>query len=474
MPNKMSAQQFGASIKAKHPEYKDMNDEALGKAVLAKYPQYNDMVEQTPASTDPSGRTPTGEPAPGDTRNGVQRYLDNLITPDPRREEWQGPVKTGMDRFAQGVAGNVIPLISHPLNSAGSMVKSAGNALAEGHGDPMATAQAFARPLIESGVEDYQQNGPAKAIPHMIGQGVGSAAAGELGSGGGKLLTSGARAVSEPLEAGGGGLIDRAAGSLAKDFKRGAEPGRAYLEGGGTPALTMRGLADKAEAVKDTAGQGLGTHYDAATAAGKTIPAGEVSDALLDPAYKLRATQNAPGGTGESSLLDEYENRLTPYISSQPEFSPREVFDLKKNVGANTRWSDPSMFDMNSVRQQGVGRLGGVLTDAVPEAGPLNRIYQGSGNLAERAGMRADTGSPPFTSLVNRGLEGAAGIGLGYATHNPVLAAAPLLMDSVPVKTAAGYLLYHGGELAGATPNLAPIGAAAGAGAPLLRQQGAQ
>jgi len=59
------------------------------------------------------------------------------------------------------------------------------------------------------------------------------------------------------MQAGGGGLIDRAAGSLAKDFKRGAEPGRAYLEGGGTPALTMRGLANKAEAVQETAGIGL-------------------------------------------------------------------------------------------------------------------------------------------------------------------------------------------------------------------------
>ena len=72
MADKQTLQQFGASIKAKHPEYKDMDDVGVGKAVLAKYPQYNDMVEQTPTSTDPSGRTPTGEPAVGDTRNGVQ------------------------------------------------------------------------------------------------------------------------------------------------------------------------------------------------------------------------------------------------------------------------------------------------------------------------------------------------------------------------------------------------------------------
>ena len=66
---------------------------------------------------DPSGRTPTGEPAPGDNRNGFQRTLDNLTTPDPRREEWQGPVRNASDSFSRGIAENVLPFVSHPLKS---------------------------------------------------------------------------------------------------------------------------------------------------------------------------------------------------------------------------------------------------------------------------------------------------------------------------------------------------------------------
>jgi hypothetical protein len=199
------------------------------------------------------------------------------------------------------------------------------------------------------------------------------------------------------------------------------------------------------------------------------IPASAAREALLDPVNRLRAIQNGPGGVGASSLLDDYESGIRG--ATGQDFTPRSLFDLKRNVAANTRWNDPTMFDMNSVRQQGVGRVGSLLTDAVPEAKPLNRIYQGSGNLAERANLRADTGSPPFTSLVNRGLEGAAGLGLGYMTHNPLVAAAPLLMDSVPVKTGAGYLLYQGGKLAGKVPNLGPIGAGVGAGTSLLPQE---
>lgn len=536
------------------------------------------------------GRTATGESAPNDTRNAAQRYLDNLITPDARREEWQSRLRSGVDDFARHVAANVVPMISHPLTSAEGMVSSLLH--------PEDTAKALAHGVIS----DYQQHGPVRGTTDLLGTGLGMAATGELGHASGKLLTEGAHALSEPLQAGGSGLIDRAAGSLKSDFKRGAEPGRAYLEGGGTPALTMRGLADKAEAVKETAGKGLGEAYDAASQpaapqpirglleapqydvplasspdvtgrlskptilqsnrptprefphygvnapaasaadlgdipgeAGEILPpedtgypdranglgpheyvgqragtrggsgqpqgvlrtrnpeisgqvsepsgtpfpvgatrigAADVRSALLDPVNRLRAVQSGPGGTGASPLLDEYESGIEPHLGS--DFTPRSLFDLKRNVAANTRWNDPTMFDLNSVRQQGVGRVGQLLTDAVPETAPLNRVYQGAGNLAERAGSRADTGTPPFTSLVNRGLEGAAGLGLGYMTHNPALAAAPLLLDSIPVKTGAGYLLYQGGKLASRVPNLGPLGAAAGATSPLLLPQGAQ
>jgi hypothetical protein len=424
--------------------------------------EINQIVGPAPAppSTDPSGRTASGEAAASDTRNGFQRTLDNLITPDPRREEWQSPIRSGVDDFAQHVAKNVVPLISHPIASAEGMVRS------------LLHPENTAKTLVRGVASDYEQHGPIRGTTDLLGTGAGLAATSELGGAGGRLLTDSAHAVSAPMRAGGGGLVEHAAGALKSDFAHGAQPGEAYLEGGGTPALTMRGLANKAEAVKSNAGQQLGTAYDNATASGVKIPSADVSDAVLTPANRLRAIQNAPGGTGETPLLDAYESHAEPYLSSQPEFTPREAFGLKRNIADNTRWNDPTMFDMNSVRQQGVGGIGKLLTDAVPETAPLNRIYQGAGNLAERAGTRADTGTPPFTSLVNRGLEGAAGLGLGYATHNPFLAAAPLLMDSVPVKTATGYLLYHGGRAAAAVPNLGMPGAVAGATAPLL--QGAQ
>ena len=187
-----------------------MNQEQI-EAVLAR---------QFPApSTDPSGRTQTGEPAPGDKRNGIQRTLDNLITPDPRREEWQSPLRTGVDRFSQGVASNVLPLISHPLDSA------------EGIGHALLHPWDTAKNLVHGVKQDYQENGPAKAVPHILGQGTGMAATAVLGGEGAKLAGGAVRdaAIGDPDVA-----AVRAAGvpkKAALGFKNDVQAARPYLSG---------------------------------------------------------------------------------------------------------------------------------------------------------------------------------------------------------------------------------------------------
>lgn len=44
----MTIQQFGASIKAKYPEYKDVDDATLGQKMLEKYPEYKDRIDTSP------------------------------------------------------------------------------------------------------------------------------------------------------------------------------------------------------------------------------------------------------------------------------------------------------------------------------------------------------------------------------------------------------------------------------------------
>lgn len=175
-------------------EFPDDMPDAQIEAVLQK--QY------APPSTDPSGRTPTGEPAPGDTRNGLQRFFDNLITRDPRREEWQSPTKTKVDAGARGVAENVAPVISHPIKTIGNLLNTIGSAINNSNGLPGSVVANIAQPMIQNTVEDFQQNGAGYALPHLAGQAAGMAATGEVAAPiVGKVASTGAKILQRGTEA---------------------------------------------------------------------------------------------------------------------------------------------------------------------------------------------------------------------------------------------------------------------------------
>jgi hypothetical protein len=161
-------------------EFPDGMPESEIEKVLQKQYGAPSAPENEPIAGDPSGRTSTGAPAVGDKRNFLQRSLDNMTTPDPRKEEWQSSGKTGLDRFAQGIGSTFLPLISHPIDSAIGMAKSLGHATVDSNGTAGGFGASLLQPMVKGAVEDYQQNGPAKALPHIAGQLVGGAATGEL------------------------------------------------------------------------------------------------------------------------------------------------------------------------------------------------------------------------------------------------------------------------------------------------------
>lgn len=253
--------------------------------------------------------------------------------------------------------------------------------------------------------------------------------------------------IGERMKGAGAKIIDSTVGVRKGDVARGSEPGRAYLEGGGGPALTLKGLGESAHRINNRTGEQLGEAYKNSNA---SIPADRVFDAVAEPVSRLRDLQTGAGGTGVSSAVESYEtNLLNPIAAAEGRggFTPSELFsEIKKPISQNTRWNDPTMYDLNKVRQQTVGRVGDILADVVPETKPLNKIYQGTGKMAQRANERALTGQSPLSSIGRRAIEASAGTALGMATHNPLLAAAPIVMDSVPVKTAAAKGLFEGGK----------------------------
>lgn len=287
------------------------------------------------------------------------------------------------------------------------------------------------------------------ALPHVMGEG-----------------------VAEGMKGAGGKLIDRTVGLRKGDLARGAQPGRAYLEGGGGPALSMRGIANQAGKIADRTGEELGDKYNKATGAGTTIPSSKVASVLDSPINKAMAIKEGPGGAGGTSAFQEYRSSFDPMLQ-KADLTPNEVWAAKKNVAANTRWNDPTQFDLNKVRQVNVGGLGGELSNAVPGTAKLNKIFQGSKNLATRAGERADTGQSPLSHIKMKALEGVAGAGLGAVTHNPLAMAIPFALDSIPARTSLAKGLFVGGKaLPTAAPLTKSIGPLAGVGRSGRKKQG--
>ncbi len=330
-------------------------------------------------------------------------------------------------RLDSNVSGLITPL-KHPIKS---MLNNAG------WSDPSQQTDI---------ISDIRQNPNLKGVSDALADTI---TAGTIGA-----ATHMAPAVAAPIGEGmkrlGGEIIDRTVGLHAKDVRNGAMPGRAYLEGGGTPALTMEGIAEKSGNIKNTAGIGLRDAYQNASGTGLRIPAADVYSEITKPINELKTLKTSAGGTGITPEMTAFEDSLIPPVSAaslRGGFTPTELFDeMKRPISENTRWNDPTMFDLNKVRQQTVGRIGGMLTDAVPETARLNKIYQGSGNLSSRAQMRADTGQSPLSTIGRRAIEGIGGAALGYATHNPLLGAVPIVADSIPVRTSLGYSLFQGGR----------------------------
>ena len=170
------------------------------------------LVPQVKSSVAPNsgGRTLTGEPAPGDTRNDFQRFADNINTPDPRREEWQSPTLNTTQDFGRHIVAPVLQTIAHPVNAATGMLQ----AVANSGGTPEGFGQQLVQPIIANTVQDYQEHGPVRAATNLAGTGIGTWAGGELGGAATKGIVKAAPVAADVM------------GQIATDDMGGAIGGR--------------------------------------------------------------------------------------------------------------------------------------------------------------------------------------------------------------------------------------------------------
>jgi hypothetical protein len=273
-------------------------------------------------------------------------------------------------------------------------------------------------------------------------------------------------------------------------------------------SLTKGSLADKVKTLQDTVGRKIGETLNTASKphskysleelpdspgdikdfwlapseinpAYRPIPADAVRSAIYDPINKAQAVLNGPFGGGDAALLDRkatFEPHLgrtvtgrtlldfddNGLVSNVPTadtyyphtmFDPRQVWEIKKNVGDNVSWTDPTgATGLKDVGQQIAGGLGDLLNKSVPEVAPLNEAYHNIDPLTKRTRERANTGSVGGTELIRRLtidplVGGAAGTLYGH-TPESALGGALLssALDTLPVKTTLASSLWNLGK----------------------------
>lgn len=194
----MSLEQFGQTIKAKHPEYGDLSDADVATKVLAKYPQYHDMVQATPAATE--------------EKSLWQKAKDNFNANTQGAQPGDGAVKGFIENIGQG-GGQALRGIAHPLDAISGI------------------AHMVAHPADQAHAEvDALRADPSRFIGNAIGQ---TGAGAILGEG----LAAGTSAVN--------GAVSSAAGKAALLGKTPAEAYETALK----PPTTMSSV-DRAQAAQ--------------------------------------------------------------------------------------------------------------------------------------------------------------------------------------------------------------------------------
>lgn len=376
---------------------------------------------------------------PIDTIESLPSTIKNIVT--STAQNTSSEQKAEKDAFNQGQYGAAashavlsVPILGSVLKS--SMNQTDGNSTQNTYGQNL-------KALITS--------------PGAMGTLTGAAAAPVLGRGVAEVaqvvvpaIKTAANATGAAAEDAGVGLMNKTVGTLKNDFKRGANPARGYFDAGNGTSLSMGSIADKAATSLDTVGIALGNAYQTATDKGVLIPFDDVAAKMAAPLQKALDLETGPGGTGNTATIKNYIDQFEPAFAKAQEqggFTPSELFNIKRQIAQNTNWSDPAQFNLKTVRQQQVGALSGILSDAIPETADLNQNYQDLTKLVNRAQERSNTGSRPLTDHIYKAGATTAGAMAGALDGHALLgAAAGAALDSVPLKTAIATGLVRGGR----------------------------
>ena len=167
---KLSVDDFGAKIKAKHPEYSDLDNNTLTQKILAKYPQYSDMVD-SPVSNR-------------------KTFSDSIKTSDtPQPTQIKQPDATAPGNFISNIQkGHFGDALQSGIRDVGSALTFGGS---EQLGNELGKSLAFAKEKAKGllGGQDNSNYVPEPSFGKTVGGALKTVTGVGLLGGGGKLLS---------------------------------------------------------------------------------------------------------------------------------------------------------------------------------------------------------------------------------------------------------------------------------------------
>lgn len=415
-----------------------------------------------------------------DTRNSFQKNFDAAsadVTPEERKRI--GPVAADAKQLIHTAGGTIGAPIAHPIQTAKglwALAKEIGETVTTPDPDGAANIPGPIRDQMESIVHDFQTMPKDQATAKLVGLIGGMYAGGKATEGfTGRVLPKVAEralpVAADVADNAAAGVANRTIGALKKDFKRGANPGRGFVKAKIGPSTSLESIAEKAGDARATVADQLRSAYNKATGQGKRISADKVRAAVNSVIDDAKNSAQGPGVVADpeayEALRKTFDDSLTD-ADGQKGFTPKELWDIRKNIDRNLNWGDQAKLNMTKVQQRISGAIGGLLKEAIPETVDLNQQYSDLTNLETRATDRAVTHSSPLTSLATKaGLTGG-GVLLGHGSPEGMAAGAVggAMLDSIPVKSTAAAGL---GAIADAARSVDPetikMPAAAGAAA---------
>lgn len=417
----MDYNEFSEKIKAKYPQYKDMDNRELAQRMVAKYPQYSDVTFDDMVTTKPqqglhwlsqdeiktNAQKNLDDRTRYESEHPVLSRLQKDFDPSYRAQQsrWeklakygtQAPLKEEVKDFGRGLTSPFIPAanITTAIVTGGVGGTAKGLLPSIGRG----AAQGSIQGAVSEGLNELGDNGLstdvlAKSATGAFGGGLGGGAL----TGGGYAAGQLANLASKPLKYLGGkfvqGITDLKPETLAQLVKPNSKALDLTEEGAQNLLMnTTERIQKDYASLMDAAGRKV---QEAALRLpeNRGVFASSLKNSLDDiyNGYSTSGDKALNVAFNKAGNIYDNINNLVDNASNVPEIgtvSAPKLNDIMNNIKSyNIKWDDPNAQLTNGILKQIYGDYSRRLGNLSPELRKANKAFSELANFEDNEGVR--------------------------------------------------------------------------------------